>query len=83
MSRSGPEEKINFRGLNASIFVIFFFNTPKISRGVHFFALERPEMKCKCRTARTARTTVSRTVRMNTGRVVTHSGQYKQEIDPF
>ena len=38
MSRSGPEENINFRGLNASIFVIFFFTTAKILRRVHFFA---------------------------------------------
>ena len=80
MSRSGPGEKINFRGLNASIFVIFFFNTPKISRGVHFFALEHPKMKCK---GRTARTTASRTVCMNTRMVVSHGGQYKQKIDPF
>ena len=80
MSRSGPEEKINFRGLNASIFVIFFFSMPKILRGVHFFALEHPKMKSK---GRTARTTASRTGRTNTGRVVSHSGQYKQEIDPF
>ena len=80
MSRSGPEENISFRGLNASIFVIFFFSTPKISRGFHFFALEHPKMKYK---GRTARTTVGRTVRMNTGRVVSHSRQYKQEIDPF
>ena len=80
MSRSGPEEKINLRSLNASIFVIFFFNTPKISRGVHFLTPEDSEIKCK---GRTARTTASRTVRMNTGRVVAHSRQYKQEIDPF
>ena len=31
----------------------FFFNTPKISRGFHFFALECPEIKSKGRTART------------------------------
>ena len=65
MSRSGPGEKINLRGLNASIFVIFFFNTPRIVRGVHLFALECPEMKSK---GRMARTTASRTLRMNTGR---------------
>ena len=71
---------INFRSLNSSISVLFFFNRPKISRGIHFFALECPEMKCK---GRTAHTRVSRTVRMNKGRVVAHSRQYKQEIDPF
>ena len=38
-------KKINFRGLNASIFLIFSLNTPKILRGVHFFALEHPKMK--------------------------------------
>ena len=36
---------------------------PKILRGIHFFALERPKMKCK---QRTVRTTVRTTVRMNT-----------------
>ena len=61
MSRSGPGENINFRGLNASIFVIFFFTTPKISRGVHFLALEYPKMQCK---VRTVRTTASTTVRI-------------------
>ena len=76
----GQKKKINVRGLNASIFVILFFNMPKISRAFYFFALEHPKIKCK---GRTARTTVSCTVRMNTGRVVSHSGQYKQEIDPF
>ena len=80
MSRSGPGENINFSGLNASIFVIFFFNRPRILRGFHFFALEHPKMKFK---GRTACTTASRTVCMNTGRVASHSGQYKQEIDPF
>ena len=45
-SRSGSGEIINFRGLNASIFVIFFFNGPRISRGFHFFALECSEMNC-------------------------------------
>ena len=43
----------NFRGLNASISVLFFFNTPKISRGFHFFAIECPKIKSKGRTART------------------------------
>ena len=80
MSRSGPEEKINFRGLNASIFVIFFFNTPKISSGIHFFAQEHPKMKSK---QRTVRTTVRTTVHMNTGRVGATGRQYKQEIVPF
>ena len=60
--------------------MIFFFNRPRILRGFHFFALEHPKMKCK---GRTARTTAGRTVRMNTGRVVSYSRQYKQEIDPF
>ena len=27
--KAGPGENINFRGLNASIFVIFFFNMAK------------------------------------------------------
>ena len=53
---------------------------PKISRGFQFFALECPEIKCK---GRTARTMASRTVSMNTGRVVSRSRQYKQEIVPF
>ena len=66
MSRSGPEENINFRGLNGSIFVIFFFTTPKISRGVHFLALEYPKMQCQ---QRTVRTTMRTTVHMNTGKV--------------
>ena len=39
----------------------------RISRGVHFTALKYPKMKCK---GRTARTTASTTVRMNTGRFV-------------
>ena len=70
----------NYINGNAIAFIFFFLNTPKISKGFHFFALEHPKMKCKgC----TARTTASRTVRMNTGRVVSHSRQYKQEIDPF
>ena len=73
-------KSLNFRGLNASIFLIFFFDTPTISRGFHFFAVEHPKMKAK---GRTARTTAGRTVCMNTGRVVSHSKQYKQEIDPF
>ena len=76
MSRSGPGENINFRGLNASIFVIFFFTTAKILRRVHFFALEHPKMKCKQRTVRTM-------VRTNTGRVGAQGGQYKQEIVQF
>ena len=58
----------------------FFKNRPRILRGFHSFQLEHLKMKCK---GRTARTTASRTVRMNTGRVVSHSRQYKQEIDPF
>ena len=62
-SRSGLGEIISFRGLNASFFVIFFFNRPRISRGVHFSALKCPEMKCK---GRTERTTASTTMRMNT-----------------
>ena len=53
----------NFRGLNASIFLIFFFNMSRISRGVHFSALEYLKMKCKgC----THRTMASTTVHMNT-----------------
>ena len=63
---------INFRKL--------FFNRPKISRGFHFFALESPEINLK---GRTARTTARCTVRINTGRVVSQSRQYKQEIFPF
>ena len=80
MSRSGPGENINFRSLNASIFVLFFSNRPRILRGVHLFALECPEMKWK---GRRVHTTASRTVGMNTWRVVSHSRQYKQEIVPF
>ena len=80
MSRSGSGEIISFRGLNASIFVIFFFNTPKILRRVHLFALECPKMKCKQHTVRTPMRTL---MRMNTERVGAHSGQYKQEIVPF
>ena len=61
MSRSWSGEIISFRGLNASILVIFFFNTPKILKGIHFFALEYPNMKFKGRTARTtASTTICR-----------------------
>ena len=33
--------------------MLFFFNTPKLSRGFHFFALECPKIKSKGRTART------------------------------
>ena len=33
--------------------MLFFFNTPKISRGFHFCALECPNIKSKGRTART------------------------------
>ena len=80
MSRLGPGENINFRGLNASIFVIFFFTTPKISRGVHFLALEYPKMQCK---QRMVRTTMRTAVHMNTGRVGATGRQYKQEIVPF
>ena len=76
MSRSGSREINNFRGLNASIFVIFSINTPKILRGVHLFALECPKKKCKQRT-------VCIPMRMNTERVGAHSRQYKQEIVPF
>ena len=36
---------------------------PKILRGIHFFALERPKLKCK---QRTVSTTVRTTLRMNT-----------------
>ena len=40
--------------------MIFFINTPRILRGIHFSALEYPNMKCKGRTARTtASTTIS------------------------
>ena len=80
MSRSWSGENINFRGLNASIFVIFFFNRLRISREVHFSALEYPKMKG---TGRTARTTTSRTVCMNIGGGSSPSRQYKQEIVPF
>ena len=42
--------------------MIFFFNTPRILRGIHFSALEYPNMKCKGRTARTtASTTIAGT----------------------
>ena len=43
--------------------MIFFFNTPRILRGIHFSALEYPNMKCKGRTARTtASTTIAGTI---------------------
>ena len=80
MSRSESGEIISFRGLNASIFVLFFFNRPRISRGFHLSALECPKIKSK---GHKARTTASRTVCMNTERVASQSRQYKQEIDPF
>ena len=47
MSRSGPEEKMNFRGLNASILVIFLSNTPKISRGIIFFCIRTSKNEIK------------------------------------
>ena len=81
-SRSGLDlqsGKLQLFALNASIF-IFFFSRPRISRGIHFFALGCPEINCQ---GRMARTTASRTVRMNTLRVVSHSRQYKQEIGPY
>ena len=62
------------------MFLIFSLDTPRISRRFHFFALEHPKMNSK---GHTARTMASRTVCMNTGRVVSDSGQYKQEVDPF
>ena len=80
MSRSGPGENINFKGLNASMFVIFFFNRPRILRGVHFFASECSKIKSK---QRTVCTSVRTPMGMNTERVGAHSGQYKQEIVPF
>ena len=49
----------SFRGLNASIFLIFFFNMPRILRVVHFFASEHPKITS---TGRTARTTASTTI---------------------
>ena len=55
--------------------MIFSFNMPKSFRGVHFCAPE-----CK---GHTARRTASLTVSMNTGRVINHSRQHKQEIVPF
>ena len=65
---------VHFRGLNASIFMIFFFNRPIILRGVGFFVLERPMMKSK---GRTACATASGTVRRNTGSVVGHKQPIK------
>ena len=69
-------ETSQFKRLKCIKFCDLFFNRPIISRGFHVSSLECPEMKCK---GHTARTTVSRTVRMNTGRVVSHSRQYNQE----
>ena len=57
----------DFRGSRALIFAIFFFNRPRILRGFHFFALERPIKKSD---GRTACTTASTTVCMNTGRFI-------------
>ena len=51
-------EFLHFRGLNASIFMLFFFILPKISRRFHFFVLEPPYMQSKGRTMRTTVHTV-------------------------
>ena len=50
--------------------MLFFFDWLKISHRFHFFVLEHPEMKRK---GRTARTTSSTTVHMNTGGFVRES----------
>ena len=73
-------ETFNVRGLNASIFVLFFFKWPKISKEIRFSAPEGPIMKSK---GRTARTTASRTVCMNTGRVVGESRLIKTRNNPI
>ena len=65
-------ETFNFRGLNASI-----FNMPKISRGIHCFALESPKLKYNGCTARTASTVV----RMNTGRVMRLGGTINSKAE--
>ena len=51
-------EFLHFMGLNASIFMLFFFILPKISRRFHFFVLEPPYMQSKGRTMRTMVRTV-------------------------
>ena len=51
-------EFLHFRGLNASIFMLFFFILPKISRRFHFFVLEPPYMQSKGHTMRTTVRTV-------------------------
>ena len=49
---------VNFRGLNASILVLFFFSLHKIARRFHFFLLQPPYMQSKGRTMRTMVRTV-------------------------
>ena len=51
-------EFLHFRGLNASIFVIFFFKWVRISHRFHFFTLEHQQMKSDGRTMRTTVRTV-------------------------
>ena len=50
-SRRQSRESFNFRGLNASIFVLFIFSRFITSRGFQFFTLQFPETKfkgCSC-----------------------------------
>ena len=78
--KSCRREFLHFTASRASIFLIFFFNWPKISHRFHFFILEHSIMQSK---GRTARTTVSRTVLMNTGRVVGESLPIKTRNSPI
>ena len=66
--QSQASQKIfNFRGLNASIFNIFFFNWLKLSHTCHFHALECSILKY---TGHTVRTTMRTPLRMNMGRCI-------------
>ena len=59
-------DNYNLRGLNASI-IVPFFKWPKISREIHFYALEAAKMRSK---GLTVHTTSSTTMHMNTTRLV-------------
>ena len=67
------------KGLNASIFVIFFCNRPRIMRGVHIFALECPKKKSK---VLTARATSRVPTRMNMGSTLATVGNIKTRNNP-
>ena len=51
-------EFLHFKGSCASIYVLFFFNWPKISHRFHFFILEHQQIKSDGRTMRTTVRTV-------------------------